>query len=142
VLEPLSGYLWLAARLSRADDAGEAARLSSAFNFGPDLTSNRTVAELVVELLKHWPGEWDDRSDPNAVHEAQLLNLATDKAFHLLGWAPVWSFEETIEQTARWYQHAQSADRLTAVELRRFTADQIAEYQSRASKNKLPWTYA
>ena len=52
------------------------------------------MAELVTEMLKHWPGRWEDRSDPNAVHEAKLLQLATDKANALLGWAPVWTFPD------------------------------------------------
>jgi CDP-glucose 4,6-dehydratase len=116
VLEPLSGYLTLAARLMQALNEHKTSpdtrhplpdtKLASAFNFGPALTSNRTVAELVVELLKHWPGEWDDRSDPNAPHEASKLNLATDKAFHTLGWQPRWDFESTIQRTANWYRQA------------------------------------
>jgi CDP-glucose 4,6-dehydratase len=142
VLEPLSGYLWLAAKLSQAGDTAEAAQLSSAFNFGPALTSNRTVAELVVELLKHWPGEWVDRSDPTAVHEAKLLNLATDKAFHLLGWAPVWTFEETIAQTARWYRQATDQSRVMAEELRRLTSEQIREYECRAAESNVSWATA
>ena len=81
VLDPLSGYLWLAIVLSRPSMRPYEARLfSSAFNLGPGLDSNRSVADLVVEVLKHWPGRWEDKSDPNAVHEAKLLNLSTDKA--------------------------------------------------------------
>lgn len=80
------------------------AELCSAFNFGPALNSNRTVAEIVQEILKHWPGEWQDKSDPHAPHEAGKLNLATDKAFHLLGWQPRWDFATTIEKTVGWYR--------------------------------------
>jgi len=100
VLEPLSGYLLLAARLT-AEPA-----LAGAYNFGPALSSNRTVAELVQEGLKHWQGKWDDCSDPNAPHEAGKLNLATDKAFHTLGWSPRWNFETTVARTIAWYKAA------------------------------------
>ncbi len=134
VLEPLSGYLSLGAQLSTDPN------LASAFNFGPALTSNRSVADLVTELLKHWPGEWIDRPDPNAVHEAKLLNLATDKAFHLLGWSPVWSFEETIAETAAWYRSAHEAGTDARRELLRLTLQQIENYQSCASARGIQWT--
>lgn len=115
VLEPLGGYLLLAAELWRGLN-GQAAlqakfaytELCGAFNFGPTLQSNRPVSELVGEVLKHWPGEWTDQSDPKAVHEASLLNLAIDKAHHMLDWQPRWNFAETIEETVKWYQAAQS----------------------------------
>ncbi len=64
------------------------------------------MAALVEEALQHWPGKWEDQSDPNAVHEATLLNLATDKAFHFLNWEPVWNFPQTIERTVSWYRQA------------------------------------
>lgn len=107
VLEPLSGYLTLAAALSSPNNQELGTKneeLCSPFNFGPSLQSNRTVAELVAEILKHCPGEWTDASDPNACHEASKLNLATDKAFHLLGWQPKWNFETTIRKTVEWYR--------------------------------------
>ena len=134
VLEPLSGYLWLGAQLA-ADSRATASPLASAFNFGPALTSNRTVAALVQEVLKHWPGRWEDRSDPKAVHEAKLLNLATDKAFHFLQWQSAWPFESTIGQTVAWYrgqlEHHQ--------ETRALTVRQIADYTGAARTLGLPW---
>lgn len=108
VLEPLSGYLWLGAVLANPSLSPFGNQLGGSFNFGPALTSNRTVAELVQEILKHWPGRWEDRSDPLAVHEAKLLNLATDKAHHFLGWQPVWGFSQTITHTVGWYRTANS----------------------------------
>jgi len=101
VLEPLSGYLTLGARLMKDPPF---ARKDGAFNFGPSLASNRPVRELVESILKLWPGEWLDRSDPGALHEASLLNLATDKAFHLLRWSPNWDFDTTIQKTVEWYR--------------------------------------
>ena len=148
VLEPLSGYLWLGACL--ADLAsGErrsstrphltANELCSAFNFGPGLASNRPVGELVQHILKHWPGEWIDRSDPSAVHEASLLNLATDKAFHRLGWSPLWTFEETVANTLAWYRQANERVEKGAAALMGLTRRQIAGYESRAAEAGIPW---
>ena len=128
VLEPLSGYLWLAAQLSSVPGP-QSSVLASAFNFGPTHEAHRTVAELVQEILKHWPGRWEDRSDPRAVHEAGLLQLSIDKAHALLGWQPVWNFATAVDQTVRWYQNPS----------RDLTAVQISQYATNAKQLGLPW---
>ena len=135
VLEPLSGYLWLGACLANPQLSPFSSQLSGAFNFGPALTSNRTVAELVQEILKHWPGKWEDKSDPKAVHEAKLLNLATDKAHHFLGWKPAWNFEQTLDHTAAWYRqiHRDSASALP------LTVRHIADYTASAKSQAIVW---
>ena len=137
VLEPLAGYLWLAASLAAAtgprhDDTS----LESAFNFGPDSDSNRNVGELVGRVLQRWPGEWADASDGAAPHEARFLHLSTDKAARLLRWRPVWSFDRTIAETVGWYRDAAGADPATIGE---HTRDQIAQYSSDAAAAGLPW---
>lgn len=132
VLEPLSGYLWLASRL--LTDSPTSSPLASAFNFGPPLMSNRTVAELVHGFLRHLEGSWIDGSEPDAPHEASKLNLSTDKAFHLLGWHSTWDFETTVIKTLQWYSAVQSGG--SAIEQ---TNKQIDEYQSAAQLAKCPW---
>ena len=102
VLEPLSGYLLLAEHLAR--EAGLENRYTGAFNFGPNLEANRTVQDLIEEIIKHWGGSWQDLSDPYAPHEAGHLHLQIDKAHHQLGWRPRWSFSTTVERTVNWYQ--------------------------------------
>jgi CDP-glucose 4,6-dehydratase len=135
-LEPLSGYLWLAARLSTSQPLNDStAKLCSAFNFGPDREANRTVYKLVEEILKHWPGEWVDKSNPHAVHEARLLHLVTTKAKRELGWQPVWNFSETIKETVGWY-HIVSQTPARAQEI---LSQDIADYCAAAKKKKLPW---
>jgi CDP-glucose 4,6-dehydratase len=94
------------------------------------------VAELVAEVLEHWPGRWEDQSDPKAVHEANLLQLATDKAHALLGWSPVWPFSTTVEQTVQWYRIVQASGAVDAAEA---TSAQIARYVTAARGQKLPW---
>jgi CDP-glucose 4,6-dehydratase len=130
VLEPLSGYLWLGARLASSSEP----HFQSSFNFGPQLTSNRTVAQLVSELMVHTGGEWIDSSDPDAIHEATKLNLTIDKAFHLLNWQPVWNFEKTIANTAKWYLE-EAAGKNTA----EITRKQIDSYTTAAVEKCLPW---
>ena len=99
VLEPLGGYLRLAEALATDPDPP-----CEAFNFGPQLESNRPVRELIAIMLSHWPGEWADQSDPNAPHEAGLLHLQIDKAHHRLGWQPRWDYATTIARTVGWYR--------------------------------------
>ena len=99
VIEPLAGYLRLAEVLSR-----DAQPPCESFNFGPSLASNRSVGDLVTTILDHWPGRWLDQSDPCAPHEANLLHLQIDKAYHLLGWQPRWDYATTMARTMGWYR--------------------------------------
>ena len=137
VLEPLSGYLWLGALLQEPTLLRERSpsEFSGPFNFGPSNGSNRAVAELVVEILKHWSGEWKDMSDPHAFHEAKLLNLSTDKAFHFLRWEPVWDFKTTVAQTVSWYRDIAEGTR----SVQEKTVSQIAAYETSAKQRGLSW---
>jgi CDP-glucose 4,6-dehydratase len=99
VLEPLAGYLRLAEALASGPFA-----FAQAWNFGPQPEANRSVAELVHALHRHWPGQWHDLSEPAAPHEAGLLHLVIDKASSRLGWQPRWDFETTVARTAGWYR--------------------------------------
>ena len=101
VLEPLGGYLRLAEVLSVSSE------YASSFNFGPNLNSNRSVKDLVEEMLIYWPGQWEDASDDSKLHEAGLLNLVVDRAYQSLGWQPVWDFSLTVSKTVNWYRQVQ-----------------------------------
>lgn len=101
VLEPLSGYLELAARLLASGDP----ELCGPFNFGPCPEDEITVAELVQALLAAWgSGCREDGDDPASPAEASCLRLATDKAAALLGWRPRWRLAEAIGRTVAWYR--------------------------------------
>lgn len=118
VLEPLGGYLLLAAGLF-SDPS-----LATGFNFGPGPDANRSVRELTLEMLKHREGTWSDASDPGALHEATLLNLSISKAEAALGWNPLWGFSKTVEKTVSWYRGVHDA----SVTPREMTLNQIREY--------------
>ena len=136
VLEPLSGYLWLAAAMARPEIVREpdARQLCGAFNFGPLKESNRTVADLVEELLKHVPGSWIDAPQAAAPHEAGKLHLAIDKARELLAWRPAWNFAEAVGATAAWYQAEEHSE-----DLWRTTREQIGAYQAAARAARIRW---
>jgi CDP-glucose 4,6-dehydratase len=110
VLEPLGGYLLLAAKLEEARAAGQAAsirELAGAFNFGPDPGANRTVRELVEEILQTWPGRWEQQAaQEKHLPEAPLLSLDIGKAGKVLGWHPRWDFARTVQETVAWYRAA------------------------------------
>lgn len=107
VLEPLAGYLLLAQQLTL-----EPQRHSLAYNFGPEMEANRSVQELVEELLLHWPGAvgWHNLFNQNAPHEAGLLKLVVDRARQQLDWQPRWDFTTTVARTAGWYWRVQQGD--------------------------------
>lgn len=108
VLEPLSGYLTLAARL--AGPAGDT--VGSAYNFGPDLRDDATVEQIVSYLMAAWGPlpdgaaavNWRRAPEAADVYEAGVLRLAVDRARADLGWQPRWRLNETLNRTARWYR--------------------------------------
>ena len=102
VLEPLSGYLLLAEKLSLSNYYhGEA------YNFGPPSNQNHSVSELIKEMGKYWDQiRWNDVSiEKEHLYEAALLKLNCDKAQFDLQWQPTLKFEETVKMTIEWYKH-------------------------------------
>lgn len=134
VLEPLSGYLLLGAKLYQ--NLADPSRFATAFNFGPTAKSNRTVEELVTEFARYLPAEWIDASEPNAPHEAGLLQVAIEKADRVLQWRPTWEFEQAVRKTAEWYG---AVKQHSGREARTVTTTQIAEYVEDAKRAKIFW---
>lgn len=134
VLEPLSGYLWLGARLWHRDPGlrGES------FNFGPSALINESVAELIANLVSYWPGAtWEvDTSGQAGQKESTLLKLCCDKVLNHLGWRAILSFAETIRLTAEWYRtyYEMGPEPIYALTFR-----QIEEYQERARRLSIRW---
>ena len=124
VLEPLGGYLLLGAKLEAARQTKspeEIARYAQAFNFGPSPDANRSVRDLVEEILRHWPGKWEQVAQEKHLKEAPLLSLAIDKARNVLGWQPRWDFATTVRETVAWYREESAL-------MTNFTQKQIADY--------------
>ena len=101
VLQALSGYLTLAARMIESDDPD----LCSGWNIGPLPGDELTVRELVEGFLREWgEGSWREAPDPDQPYEAGILRLAIEKALWRLRWRPEWDVREALRQTARWYR--------------------------------------
>jgi len=98
VLEPTSGDLALAVHLSRKR------KIDGAYNFGPSPRDQKTVAALVREILKKWPGRWERLREKNPPHEAGRLQLNNRKAWQHLRWKPRLSFAQSVGMTMDWYR--------------------------------------
>lgn len=137
VLEPLAGYLWLAALL--LDDPE---RVAQAWNFGPPEDQEMSVLEMVHLFRAAWVAVRAAESLPpvnivhRTMHETAELRLDTTKAMRELGWAPVLDAQKTIEMVASWYGHWASLDDFDA---RRETLRQIVEYEIRAAQQGVDW---
>ena len=100
VLEPLAGYLSLAACLS--SQGGEA--LCEAWNFGPDPEAWRTVREVCEAAVAAWgSGEIVTAVSDASRPEMSRLTLDIRKASERLGWRPVWTFDRAVRETMAWY---------------------------------------
>ena len=119
VLEPLSGYLLLAARLYE-----EPKRWGGSWNFGPATHEVRTVQNVAEVLIGHLgKGCIQIVESQSQVHEARLLQLNCDKAQQLLGWHPRWHAELTLEATALWYKaimNGGTAEKITRAQIQAF----------------------
>ncbi len=130
VLEPLSGYLWLGANLvASRRNHGEA------FNFGP-ATSGVPVAELIKTFSAWWKGaRWEaDHSAENKGEDA-FLQLACEKARHVLKWHTVLPLEAALRLTGEWYRAYYDHTH----DLFELSSEQIAQYTSHAAAQRLPW---
>jgi len=119
VLEPLSGYLLLAARLYENPRS-----FRGSYNFGPDSREIHTVEDVARTLIEVWgSGEIKITTNDADPPEAGLLHLNCDKAHHVLGWYPRWNFSKTVKRTAEWYNRVMDGEEAQSV-----TLQQILEY--------------
>ena len=135
VLEPVRGYLMLAARLI---DTGKG--FAGSWNFGCDRDAAVdviTLADLVVE-------RWNENAPLYVVEqrgkeppESVVLRLDSTKSYVELGWKPLLSIGQAVSMTVEWhlrYQHDPGA-------ILQFSEQQIAEYAAEwsVSSEKALW---
>lgn len=131
VLEPLSGYLLMGQKLFENPSFN-----GEPFNFGPNADQNFTVAELISEMQKHWPGsDFEITDNSGSKKEATLLKLCCDKAFHNLGWKPTLNYRETVKFTVDWYWKYYSLNK----NVFNITLKQIEDYIQLASERGQVW---
>jgi CDP-glucose 4,6-dehydratase len=127
VLEPLSGYLFLAQKLLQ-----EKTSFAGSWNFGPS-HGGLTVEQVVKSIKKHWDRiNYEIEKNKNQPHEANLLKLDCSKANTLLKWKDVWNSDTTFEKTVKWYkEYYENNNTLTSKDLN--------SYIDAAKNKKLAW---
>ena len=118
VLDCVSGYLLLGEHLLQGDAA-----CAGAWNFGPAVTDNRSVGEVLQLMREGWPElAWQQNDEPHP-HEAGLLYLDSTRAHEDLFWQPVWTLDEALHHTADWYRrHALDGVTISSAQLQVFLA--------------------
>ena len=121
VLEPLSGYLVLAERLSK-----DASQFASAWNFGPAEADAKPVSWIANELVRLWGSgaSWKADAGPHP-REAYYLKLDASRARACLDWRPLIPLNQALDWVVEWYGAYQAGD-----DLRRLTRTQIERYEA------------
>lgn len=132
VLEPLSGYLTLAAHMSKSKKIqGET------FNFGPNDNQIKTVSNVVKSICDHFPKKsLKIIKGSNKNNEHHFLKLNCDKALNVLNWNSTLTFDETIEMTMEWYlDYYKNPNKIFHK-----TLSQIKKYEELAKIRNLSWS--
>lgn len=132
VLEPLAGYLLLAAGMLAGDRT-----VAGAWNFGPNADAVVDVETIATGIRDAWgPGapKLDLGSTGPQPREAAVLRLDSTKAHTLLGWRPALTLDEALALTVAWYRawHEGKCD------MRAFSEVQIDRYLAVLSQGNRP----
>lgn len=125
VLEPLSGYLKLGARLLESGHVYD-----GAWNFGPHVGDVRTVLDVANAIASQFENGSVAVDEPrDKPHEAHLLQLNSDKARQLLQWDTRWNFEKTLAATGGWYREvlvqSKSAEAVSRAQISAYYGGQL-----------------
>jgi CDP-glucose 4,6-dehydratase len=132
ILEPLAGYLWLAA--SSEHDPG---RFGDSWNFGPPDEAIVPVERIVALCVEAWgSGRVKVAAIKNAVHEASLLKLDASKAGRWLGWRGIVPIETAVSWTVNWYRRYYRDHQ----GMREFSESQIDGYLREARARGMAWS--
>lgn len=98
VLDPLNGYLLAIGHVIEGNE-------TEAFNFGPN--SKSLTVKRIAELSQSvWPYPVEISAPHDLVsknYEAHSLSLNSTKAQQTLGWSPIWSQEQAVISSVRWW---------------------------------------
>lgn len=130
VLEPLSGYLQLAASLY-----SEGRKHTGGWNFGPSDSNHYSVLQLIQEVISVFgKGNYHIPESDKKLHEAHLLKLDISKAMKSLQWKPVMDFKETIAFTVKGYEVELNNHDIYSERVK-----QITQYIAIAKQRQIKW---
>jgi CDP-glucose 4,6-dehydratase len=116
VLEPLRGYLMLAARLLNGET-----KFAQGWNFGPTAENCVSVETLLNGLKEKLPAlTW--KTEASDIAEAHFLRLEISKAIAELGWEPRLDMADTLGMTATWYKSYEDVRDISLQQLKTFSA--------------------
>ena len=119
VLEPLTGYLSLAAKLY-----SEGAKYAEGWNFGPEDKDARNVEWITKTICEYWgDGALFSVETKPQPHEANYLKLDCSKSKAELGWVPKWDIDTTLKSIVDWNKSFIAGDNMRTV-----TQTQIDNY--------------
>jgi CDP-glucose 4,6-dehydratase len=100
VIEPLYGYLLLLENLFK----GKILSDNNAWNFGPKISNNRSVIEVINILNNFFQNKVKIifKKNKQELYESKILMLDSTKARKFLSWKGILSLEETIKLIYLW----------------------------------------
>ena len=121
VLDPLWGYIMLAQKLSQPGGH----KFAEAWNFGPELSENVCVRDIVHTLAGKWGGQYNILETPDKIyHESENLKLDISKSTRL-GWRPRLDLHTSLDWLIEWERCWHRGG-----DVRQLTRDQIEKYLS------------
>ena len=129
VLDALSGYLLLGARLSESPK-----KFSEAYNFAPSDQTQKTAKEIVSMMLKYWKPIPITLGN-TLFFEHELLLLNPKKAKKQLKWKSLLEIKQAVSWTAKWYASFYN----NPTEAKNLTLSQIQNYCKLAKEKKVVW---
>ena len=119
IIDVVNGYLKLAIYNENKVE------VFNAFNFGPLEENEIDVETLANKFISNWSLSksslvLDQNENPP---ESKILRLDSSKAMEVLDWKPLMDIENTIKETAIWYENFYSGK-----EIYKFTIGQINKY--------------
>lgn len=131
VLEPLSGYLWLGAKL-----LSEGVAYAEAWNFGPLERQGISTRDLAERLIAQWgSGSWV-HTEPNMtmVEQTPQMRLSWNKAAMRMGWQPIYTWHDSVTEIVTWFKSYEQG-----LDMYEVCHEHIETYIERAASLNLPW---
>lgn len=119
VLEPVSGYIKLAEKLSSENGS----QYEGSWNFAPS-NGIFEVGEIIGKLCKITGGKEYKVSEKSNLPESQSIILDSSKAMKKLNWKPKLKIDEALSLTYAWFSRSLVDDNM-----KEFSMQQIMDYQ-------------